>query len=98
MCGLNFQVGYQDRLRVNLDADEALAQRFSNGAPQGLAIGAPHLHFVNLRPVFCTILYFREFIKSDTMAILKLQDIRNCNYYSHILGTKPFSWHAALHE
>ena len=61
-------------------------------------LGAPHLHFVNLRPVFCTIIYFPEFIKSDTMTILKLQDIRHCNYYSHFLGTKPFSWHAALHE
>ena len=30
-------------------------------------LGAPHLHFVNLRPGFCTILYFREFVKSDTM-------------------------------
>ena len=30
------------------------------------------------------------------MTILKLQDIRHSNYYSHILGTKPFSWHAAL--
>ena len=26
VCGLNFQVGCQDRLRVNSDADEALAQ------------------------------------------------------------------------
>ena len=25
MCGLNFQVGYQDRLRVNSEADEAPA-------------------------------------------------------------------------
>ena len=25
VCGLNFQVGCQDRLRVNSDADEALA-------------------------------------------------------------------------
>ena len=25
VCGLNFQVGCQNRLRVNLDADEALA-------------------------------------------------------------------------
>ena len=25
MCGLNFQVGCQDRLYVNSDADEALA-------------------------------------------------------------------------
>ena len=32
------------------------------------------------------------------MTILKLYDIRHCNYYSHILGTKPFSWHAVLHE
>ena len=24
-CGLNFQLGCQDRLRVNLDADETLA-------------------------------------------------------------------------
>ena len=26
VCGLNFQVRYQDRLRVNLDAEEALAK------------------------------------------------------------------------
>ena len=25
VCGLNFQVRFQDRLRVNSDADEALA-------------------------------------------------------------------------
>ena len=25
VCGLNFQAGCQDRLRVNLDADEVLA-------------------------------------------------------------------------
>ena len=25
MCGLNFQVGCQDKLRVNSDADKALA-------------------------------------------------------------------------
>ena len=25
VCGLNFQVGFHDRLRVNSDADEALA-------------------------------------------------------------------------
>ena len=26
VCGLNYQVGCQDRLRVNSDADETLAQ------------------------------------------------------------------------
>ena len=26
VCGLNFQVVYQDRLRINSDADDALAQ------------------------------------------------------------------------
>ena len=42
MCGLKFQVGSQDRLRVNSDADKALAYRITE-VSEVLA----HNHFNN---------------------------------------------------
>ena len=71
-----------------------LQQRFSNSAaPQGLA-RCVTLAFRKFTTCFLHYSLFSEIYKIGYDD--HLEDIRHCNYCSHILGTKPFSWHAAL--
>ena len=72
-------------------------QRFSNGAPQGLPRCAT-LAFRKFTTRFLDYSLFSGIYKigyDDHLEVVRYPT-RHCNYCSHILGTKPFSWHDAL--